>query len=86
MLDPLSVAGLAFAVFEALLKVGERTAEVISEMRSFDQVIVFWPHREDRLAKGDQDMKQLREKIRYQTWRMSSLQLLFRESQVVAPS
>ena len=39
MLDPLSVAGLALAVFEMLLKLGERTAEVISEMRSFDQVI-----------------------------------------------
>lgn len=39
MLDPLSVAGLALAVFETLLKLGERTGEVISEMRSFDQVI-----------------------------------------------
>ena len=38
MLDPLSVAGLALAVFEQLLKIGERTTEVISDMRSFDQV------------------------------------------------
>ena len=40
MLDPLSIAGLALAVFETLLKLGERTAAVISEMRSFDQVIL----------------------------------------------
>ncbi len=38
MLDPLSVAGLALAVFDQLLKLGERTAEVISDMRSYDQV------------------------------------------------
>ena len=38
MLNPLSVAGLALAVFEQLLKLGERTSEVISDIRSYDQV------------------------------------------------
>ena len=38
MLDPLSVAGLALAIFEQILKLGERTSEVISDIRSFDQV------------------------------------------------
>lgn len=38
MLDPISVAGLALAVFDQLLKLGERTAEAISDIRSFDQV------------------------------------------------
>ena len=38
MLDPVSVAGLALAVFDELLKVGAKTTEVISDMRSFDQV------------------------------------------------
>ncbi|KAM0798067.1 hypothetical protein BDR22DRAFT_860389 [Usnea florida] len=37
MLDPLSVAGLALAIFEQLLKLGERRREVISDIRSFEQ-------------------------------------------------
>ena len=38
MLDPVSVAGLAVAVFDQLLKLGSKTWEIISEMRSLDQV------------------------------------------------
>ena len=38
MLDPISVAGLALAVFDEVLKLGAKTAEVISEMRTFDDV------------------------------------------------
>ena len=38
MLDPLSLAGLVLAVFNELLKLGKTTAEVISDIRSFDEV------------------------------------------------
>ena len=38
MLDPISIAGLALAVFDEVLKLGAKTAEVISEMRTFDDV------------------------------------------------
>ena len=40
MLDPLSLAGLTLAVFDELLKLGKTTAEVISDMRSFDEVLL----------------------------------------------
>ena len=40
MLDPLSLAGLALVVFDELLKLGKTTAEVISDMRSFDKVLL----------------------------------------------
>jgi hypothetical protein len=38
MLDPLSVAGLTITVIDGLLKLGERTAELISNARGFDDV------------------------------------------------
>lgn len=38
MLDPLSIAGLSLAIFDELLKLGERTAELVSDIRSFDEV------------------------------------------------
>ena len=38
MLDPISVAGLAVAVFDQLLKLGSKTREIISEMHSMDEV------------------------------------------------
>ncbi len=40
MLDPLSLAGLALGVFDELLKLGKTTAEVISDIRSFDEVLL----------------------------------------------
>lgn len=38
MLDPLSVAGLTIAVIDALIKLGERTAELISDANAFENV------------------------------------------------
>lgn len=38
MLDPISIAGLALAVFDQVLKLGTKTAEVAAEMRAFDDV------------------------------------------------
>jgi len=37
MVDPLSLAGLALAIFDELLKMGERTAELIRDMKAFDE-------------------------------------------------
>ncbi|KAI9720883.1 MAG: hypothetical protein M1812_002722 [Candelaria pacifica] len=37
MLDPLSLAGLTIAIFDQLLKLGERTAELVSDVRTFDE-------------------------------------------------
>jgi hypothetical protein len=38
MLDPLSVAGLTLAICDELLKLGDRTAELVRDIRSFDEV------------------------------------------------
>jgi len=38
MIDPLSSAGLAIAVFDQLWKLGERTAELVADFREFDNV------------------------------------------------
>lgn len=37
-MDPVSIAGLAIAVFDQVWKVGERTALLISAFQEFDQV------------------------------------------------
>lgn len=37
-MDPLSVAGLTIAVLDQLWKIGERTAELVSNYRDFDTV------------------------------------------------
>jgi hypothetical protein len=38
MMDPLSVAGLTIAIFDQLVKLGERTAQLIADAKSFDDV------------------------------------------------
>jgi hypothetical protein len=38
MVDPLSLAGLTLAIFDELLKMSERTAELIRDMKAFDEV------------------------------------------------
>lgn len=38
MADPLSIAGLTLAVIDQVWKVSERTAELISNFRKFDNV------------------------------------------------
>jgi hypothetical protein len=38
MLDPLSIAGLTIAIFDQLLKLGERTAQLIADAKTFDDV------------------------------------------------
>jgi hypothetical protein len=40
MIDPLSVTGLAIAVIDGLIKLSERTAELVSDARAFDDVSV----------------------------------------------
>lgn len=38
MVDPISVAGLAIAVLDQLVKLGERSAELISDCYAFGEV------------------------------------------------
>ena len=38
MLDPLSVTGLTLGVFDELLRLGERTAELITDIKGFHEV------------------------------------------------
>jgi hypothetical protein len=38
MLDPLSIAGLAITIFDQLLKLGERTAQLLADAKTFDDV------------------------------------------------
>lgn len=38
MVDPISIAGLTVTIFDHLLKLGERTAELISDVRAFNDV------------------------------------------------
>ena len=38
MIDPLSVAGLTFAVVDTLIKLGERTSELIQDANAFESV------------------------------------------------
>lgn len=37
-MDPLSVAGLSLAILDQLIKLSERTAELISDIKAFDEV------------------------------------------------
>jgi hypothetical protein len=38
MADAVSIAGLTLAVIESLIKLGERTGELISDIKAFDNV------------------------------------------------
>ena len=38
MIDPVSIVGLTIAIFDQLLKLGERTAELTSDIRAFSDV------------------------------------------------
>jgi hypothetical protein len=38
MIDPLSITGLTISVVDQLLKLGERTAELVDDARAFDDV------------------------------------------------
>jgi hypothetical protein len=38
MIDPLSIAGLTISIFDQLLKLGERTAQLIADAKTFDDV------------------------------------------------
>jgi hypothetical protein len=40
IMDPLSIAGLTIAVLDQLWKMGDRTAELVSNFREFDNVSV----------------------------------------------
>lgn len=42
MVDPLSLAGLTLAICDELLKLGERTAELVRDIRAFDEVCVLF--------------------------------------------
>lgn len=41
MFDPLSLAGLTIAIFDQLLKLGERTAQLIADAKTFDDVCIY---------------------------------------------
>ncbi|KAH8646464.1 hypothetical protein BGZ60DRAFT_553738 [Tricladium varicosporioides] len=38
MVDPLSLAGLTLAIFDELLKLADKTAEIVQDIRTFDEV------------------------------------------------
>lgn len=38
MIDPISIVGLTIAIFDQLLKLGERSAELTSDIRGFSDV------------------------------------------------
>jgi hypothetical protein len=38
MVDPLSIAGLAISIFDQLLKLGERTCQLLADAKTFDDV------------------------------------------------
>lgn len=38
MIDPLSIAGLAISIFDQLLKLGERTCQLLADAKTFDDV------------------------------------------------
>ena len=38
MIDPASIVGLTFAIFDQLLKLGERSAELTADIRGFSDV------------------------------------------------
>ena len=38
MLDPVSIVGLTIAIFDQLLKLGERSAELTADIRTFTDV------------------------------------------------
>ena len=38
-MDGIGIAGLALAVFDQLLKLGERTAETVQDLKGFQEVI-----------------------------------------------
>ena len=38
MVDPVGIVGLTFAIFDQLLKLGERSAELTSDIRAFTGV------------------------------------------------
>ena len=38
MSDPVSIAGLTIAIFDQLVKLGERTAGLVSDIKSFGEV------------------------------------------------
>lgn len=48
MIDPLSVAGLTITVVDALIKLGERTGELISDANAFESVSLYFPQYEIR--------------------------------------
>jgi hypothetical protein len=39
MVDPLSLAGLTLAICDELLKLGERTTQLVRDIRAFDEVL-----------------------------------------------
>jgi hypothetical protein len=51
MVDPLSLAGLTLAIFDELLKMGERTAELVHDMKAFDEVGMRIPFKIDTTSK-----------------------------------
>jgi hypothetical protein len=51
MADAIGIAGLAVAVFDQLLKLGERTAQTIQDVRAFAEVSEAEPFCEHRAHK-----------------------------------
>jgi hypothetical protein len=92
MIDPLSIAGLAISVIDGLIKLGERTAELVSDVRAFDDVsihnVLFNIHKRfqnytDDLHYALQDMKNLHNLICDENLRTRLLRgLLFAEASV----
>ena len=58
MIDPLSVAGLTITVIDALIKLGDRTGELISDVNAFESVSQLH-HARDTMLISQQDSNEL---------------------------
>ena len=48
MIDPVSIVGLTIGIFDQLLKLGERSAELTSDIRAFSDVSPYWCRQQPR--------------------------------------
>jgi hypothetical protein len=84
-MDPISLAGLAIAVFDQLWKVGEHTAALVSAYQDFDQVRTTTMPQFLQSITCAQDSKAIENKIKDEINRTKALRtLLFQPCQVVS--
>lgn len=78
-MDPLSITALTLAVLDQLWRIGERTAELVSTYRSFDDVsggASPWACFASNIGRVTQDSQNLENEIRDETNRTKILRVL----------